>query len=413
MGLFDQATEFAPRLTQMLKSPAQKALLEKARVERENASEAGSLFEDIRDRTSKEARMEAHNSKWNPDAHTKEEWGKQFKELTPLQRWKKQNEALIISGNPILQKQGIDALDSYHKQATSIPTDTRGVQRKYWMDAVNDGTYKGTFPEWMREFGSGTSINNIIDQGKKYLTQAEYKAVRDGETGLPIPNKPANLTREDMVKFGWVFGNMPTEGEASKEASLEQAELMLYELESLIRNIQEEGQGGLGGITGLEGHIQNFRELMTGESALFNSIMNGLGITQSPKSARARALAGQFKAYMLHGLRGVNVGQKEHETMSTIYPTAGQSPEVFMNNILVNMEILANLKAGRARNRGLPLDEKQNKVIIDAAIARGRAAGKTREERMSREEMRREQQLKDEETRNIYNSGQVDFDPNA
>lgn len=107
----------------------------------------------------------------NPDA----EEGS-YEGPSAIERWKNQVNAMITSGDPVLQKEGLGMLQSYHQQATKAPSDPKRSSAAQM--AIELGYKPGTKP--YNDFilgqankSGGTTVNIGGNERGQYLTKDE------------------------------------------------------------------------------------------------------------------------------------------------------------------------------------------------------------------------------------------------
>lgn len=105
---------------------------------------------------------------------------------TPLERWRKQIDGMIQSGNPVLVKEGMSLLSAQHSRETS-PPGTEAAMSTAGKMAAEMGLKPGSEPfnRFVRDyaFKKGTK-----QYAPKYVTPAEAKSLRweDKDRGDPI-----------------------------------------------------------------------------------------------------------------------------------------------------------------------------------------------------------------------------------
>jgi hypothetical protein len=74
--------------------------------------------------------------------------GQQYKMPDPLTRWQEQVDAMIKSGNPVLQKEGLSQLSMYQQRATAATTTEAPSSVKEYQYAQGQG-YQGSYQQWV------------------------------------------------------------------------------------------------------------------------------------------------------------------------------------------------------------------------------------------------------------------------
>lgn len=172
-----------------------------------------------------------------------------YKELTPMEKWKQRNMAMLQSGNPVLQEQALKEQGTYAtKMAESTFSDKRPNSFREFLQAAEDPEYLA-FLQSMKAAGA----TNIKMGEEKFLTSAEADKMEmlgdDGWGPLPTGLKYADV--RDPSKFRYK-DNLASDS-AGKYAMLDTA-LDQYEI---IENLMfsEDGsvnQDVLKGVTGID-----------------------------------------------------------------------------------------------------------------------------------------------------------------
>ena len=96
--------------------------------------------------------LQRQQASGNANALQDTNWESAEDQDSPMERWQKQIDGLINSGNPVLQKKGMDMLGVAQKEAATggSITDSRTTNTKEYEYAVGQG-YGGTLEEWMEQ----------------------------------------------------------------------------------------------------------------------------------------------------------------------------------------------------------------------------------------------------------------------
>jgi hypothetical protein len=84
--------------------------------------------------------------------------GSGYKPPDELTRWKQQIDALIQSGNPVLQREGMGMLNAYQQRVTSSEARSTPSAIQEYLFAVQQG-YPHTFADWKQSLKDATTIN--------------------------------------------------------------------------------------------------------------------------------------------------------------------------------------------------------------------------------------------------------------
>jgi hypothetical protein len=275
------------------------------------------------------------------DPQTHEYTGRQNQDMTPLEmsptdRWKKQIDGLIESGNPVLQKQGLAMMDNYQQRVTAPATDTRTSDIKnYQYDAANG--YKGTFHEWLASHPKGTQIN-IGDKG---VTGAEWIVDAKGNHVVV----PPNVDRDWLAEHGLFFGRPPTADETKTTAAVDTAQEGLNRLQDLIKNKGAD-------ISGWQGLIKEWRAGSSIAGSIVNSVLSYAGNDLSDADVQAITESAGLSNTILQAYRGAQVGPREQIMFNRQLPVPGQPKAVFKANMERSQRNLAMLNSIKQGVRG-------------------------------------------------------------
>jgi hypothetical protein len=127
-------------------------------------------------------------------------------EQSPLERWKSQVDALITSGNPVLQQQGMDMLQAYHQRATEAATggSTPAAIQEY-LYAKNQG-YQGTFQDWKQQNKAQMFPQQRVTRsdaaGLRFKPEHGGGKVDPGTPWSEIQGKVESFTSEERKETG-------------------------------------------------------------------------------------------------------------------------------------------------------------------------------------------------------------------
>lgn len=127
------------------------------------ANQLSAAYQKIQDtlKTNRDTQRNSHALDTNPDKG-------EYQEVSAIQRWRNQIDAMITSGNPQLQKEGMAQLQAYQQKNTTAPAKdkpTTGIQE--YQFAVNQG-FDGTLQDWKKaNKSSGVTIHTGDEASKK------------------------------------------------------------------------------------------------------------------------------------------------------------------------------------------------------------------------------------------------------
>lgn len=279
--------------------------------------------------------------------------------MSELERWKRQVDGLIQSGNPVLQKEGLSMIAQYRQQANATPSDSRTSGMKEYEYAVSQG-YQGTFQEWLALNPKGVNIK--IGENDKPLSGTEWIVGPDGQK-IPIP-VGATPNQMSAMYPGATYGEQPTADEAKMEGAIASAQTELNQLEDLIITHGAD-------ISGVQGLIKEWRGGSTIAGSIANAALSVIKGPMSPQDVAALTLSLGLSNTILQAYRGAQVGPMEQILFNKQLPVPGQPPEVLMSNIKRSQQNLAMLQKLRREKRGFYGSEEHRRMLAEQAAGEG------------------------------------------
>jgi len=173
-----------------------------------------------------------------------------------LDRWKNQIDGLIQSGNPVLQKQGLDMISQYRSRATS-PEASQPAMSTAGKMAVEMGLRPGT--KAFNDFVQSYAFKTNRQYAPKYVTPSEAKSLRwlDKDQDEPIVGQEWEQIRGRVKTIDDAAGMRDSAGSV-----LDTMEQMLWnEEDGIYRDPVWQGSGASGVIAGgLTGAIQDITQ---------------------------------------------------------------------------------------------------------------------------------------------------------
>lgn len=205
--------------------------------------------------------------------------GQAYKLPDATTRWGDQINAMITSGNPTLQQQGLGMLeDYYNKTATASASSMPAAVKEYQYAVKNDG-FTGTFQDWKEAMKSGGVNVTVGGDGRGvYLTKEEKVA------GGLDPNAPYVWTKDGPKPVG-----TSKESEAQKpvnvaETTVNDIDEMLFGDNGLMNNYKEGTEGRVGEV--VKANVQRYLQ-DDPRYAMYDQLAQG------SLSNMARALGGE------------------------------------------------------------------------------------------------------------------------
>lgn len=258
---------------------------------------------------------------------------------TPLERWKKQIDGMIQSGDPTLAKTGLDLIKAYQARSTAQTTDSNPNSFKEWQLAKQHDGYNGSFQDWkMLNKSSGTTVNTGDDKFKS----SDY--VIDGK-GHPV-SPPVGMNKSD-APADWTYGNRPTAEEARQQGSVDNSLTNLGRLRDVML---KEG----GDVSGVVGWLDRFRSGTGLGPVVTNSMLSVLDGGVSAQEGEMISLTTTLGNDLLDAMRGAQVGPAEQEKFEKQLPMPGQSKRQFLTNMATTYRNLANMSKRQTDLRGMP-----------------------------------------------------------
>lgn len=269
----------------------------------------------------------------------------QYQEPSPLQQWRNRLDAMMQSGNPVLQKQAISELQVQSKETVDKKQPKISSSAQVALDL---GYKPGTkaFNDFVRAHAMKSGSSVTIDMGNKLVTREDAQNLID-EDGNRVTSVPLGLTYEQAAARRWSFGNPITAEEAKQEGSLAAVEDMLLRLEELTSS----GQADLSSFKGI---IDDYRSGSGILNAASDRLLDVFGEVKKPEDVEAHSLAIALGNQLLQAYRGAAVGPEEKIDFILQLPTAGQPKAVFDQNVQLTKRNLATIAARKRSMRGVP-----------------------------------------------------------
>lgn len=122
--------------------------------------------------------------------------GQQYKMPDPLTRWQEQVNAMIKSGNPVLQKEGLNQLSMYQQRATAATSVDAPSSVKEYQYAQGQG-YQGSYQQWVLDKAAAnkSSVNVSVAPAQQLLGLKDSMGLvnEQGEhppVGIPLGELP-------------------------------------------------------------------------------------------------------------------------------------------------------------------------------------------------------------------------------
>lgn len=164
--------------------------------------------------------------------------GSGYEAPDPLTRWKTQIDGMITSGDPILQKKGMDMLGAYQTRATQPLSKTAAgttAMQEYQYAVQQDG-FKGTFQDWKEAMKSGTTTNvNMGGDGPERVKESDLKNYIFPPGVVP----PVGATYDQIRDLGAVYKPPVGADAAGRQAMMETASSVFPILDAFI--LQDDG----------------------------------------------------------------------------------------------------------------------------------------------------------------------------
>jgi hypothetical protein len=108
--------------------------------------------------------------------------GKSYQMPDALTRWQDQISGMIQSGDPLLQKEGLNQLSAFQQRATSPGTDGRTSSIKEYQFAQEQG-YQGSYQQWVNEKAAAgrNSVNVSVNSGMNGVEGINFVSAADKE----------------------------------------------------------------------------------------------------------------------------------------------------------------------------------------------------------------------------------------
>ena len=270
--------------------------------------------------------------------------------MPEIERWKQEIDGLIMSGNPVLQEQGLSMLAAYRQQANSTVKDDRTSKIKEYQFAVSQG-YQGSFQEWLALNPTGTTVNI----GEKGFTGSDILRDREGNI---VPVDPM-MTRQEASEKGYTYGSRPATEESRRSSAITMAQNDLDRLQQIMVESNAD-------ISGWQGLIKEWRTGSTVAGTLANTLLKGLGSNPSPEDIQALSLSAGLSNTILQAYRGAQVGPMEQIMFNKQLPVPGQDRKLFEQNMIRTKRNLEMLQRFQKTDRGFYGSAEYNQMYREA-----------------------------------------------
>lgn len=263
----------------------------------------------------------------------------------PLNRWKKQINLMMQSGNSTLQNQAMGMMSDYQKRATA----PQASSEQKWSDparrAIEIGLKPGT-----KEF------RNFVERATFKKNYAEPVASASDSKTLIYPNREPVIAGTPMSEV-YKRGALPKadSGETTKMAQLEGLNYSIGKLDDLFEGSDINFDDQLSGL------VANFRTSgnMVGDAADY--LLNQAGERITPDQAEYISHIKSVNSQMLNLLSGAAATDTEYDRVRSQLPQLGQGKELFESNMKKTKENFRILSERWNKSRGAGINISPNK----------------------------------------------------
>ena len=300
-------------------------------------AQAASVYQKLQDQLS--GKYSQAKAAFEADPNNK---GKQYQAPDPLQRWSDQVNGMITSGDPTLQKAGLEQLSLYQQRATAPESAAKlpaAVQEYQY--AVGQG-YKGSFQDWQiaQKAAGRSTVNVSVNQNDKPMSVSDAK-----DLVLPNGGTPLGMTVNQALQAGATFkqdSNQTTQGTSVDTVG------------AAVADLEKATNGGIP--DAVTGTALQYRTMPGVVGTAVNYTLNRAGVPVTDNDAKLVSASRTLASNLTKMMSGAGASDEEYQRVMAQVPAPGQSPEVFRQNLEQTKRNL-QFYTMRARNAGVPVKE--------------------------------------------------------
>ena len=269
---------------------------------------AASAYKRLQDELSSGYNQKKQAFEANP-----ENKGKQYQMPDAVTRWSDQINAMIISGDPILQQNALQQLGQYQQRATSVQsgTDAPTSVREYQYAQLQG--YQGSFQDWLRAKAEAgrSSINVNIAKQDQPMSVSDAKQVV-----LPNGELAFGMTPNQAREAGGKIVLSDTQRQAGTAGDVLAANQQLLE-----QNLNPSRNK-------VEAVTNELRTMPNVVGTVINAGMNLSGVPMSDKAAKFELAKGNISQQQLKLMSGASATESEMQQYRDKLPKFTDSPAV-------------------------------------------------------------------------------------
>lgn len=240
--------------------------------------------------------------------------GKQYQMPDAVTRWGDQINAMIQSGDPILQQNALQQLGAYQQRATAVAQGAEAPSSVREYQFAQQQGYQGSYQDWIRAKAEAgrSSVNVAVNQGEKPISISDLKQ-------LILPNGqqvPPGTTYADLPKLGAQIQLSDTQRQAGTAG-----DILAENQQLLSQNLNPSQTKG-------EAVANELRTMPNTVGAVLNAGMNLAGIPMSDRAAKFEIAKNNISQQQLKLMSGASASEQEMQSYKDKLPKFTDSPSV-------------------------------------------------------------------------------------
>lgn len=284
--------------------------------------------------------VEKYDPLTNPTS--KLELPKEQRKLSQDELYKARISALIASGDPTLQKQGISMLPEYYK--SQAPDGEGTNDYKNYLAATRP---ENRSPEGFQRWMDNKKTKMFESTGSKPFTVGDRQKIiitdRNGDN-IPLDSLPPNLSPDMLTRRGWNYKPKDTSTDVSSAANIEQ-------MDASFENILDMEDIDLG--DQLDGIVANLRTDGSDMSNVGDMILTYFGNELTSPQAEYISNIKNINSTMLKLMSGMAATDPEYKRIKSQLPNLGQNDELRKANMKRTRSNFKLLKKRYSGGRGI------------------------------------------------------------
>jgi hypothetical protein len=266
----------------------------------------------------------------------------EYQAPSPIEQWGQRISAMVKSGNPTLQAEGIKQMQKY--QESSLPAEDKGTT------------------DYQNFIASTAPSMRTHENFKKYLEEKRVQktmAMQDLDSPMPaseamnLVDKNGNpISPEIALTYRQAMERGLTRGKVLSDSAI--SESALYDQSSNILDQMTELRSKGANISGLGGWIEETRSGTGLQNIAIDKALSFLGHNPDPRDVQMVSLSANLQNTMTKAISGADVSAEQMERIKAQLPVPGQPDVVFQENLKLSRQNLQELNQMKKTARGKP-----------------------------------------------------------